>query len=195
MISKGLLPQARHKGDQLIEQLWPYAQQGLSIIGLEPSCLSALTDDYRDLLKSEHVAAVKAACVSLEEFLAPQVDDLRQACSAQSEAHVFVHTHCHQKALAGTQAAQRVLAALPGVHAHDLATGCCGLAGSFGYEAEHHDFSLAIAEQTLLPALRRVGAGGVIIANGMSCRSQIQYAGDRRAVHIAEFVQSRLRRC
>jgi FAD/FMN-containing dehydrogenase/Fe-S oxidoreductase len=181
LISKGMLPQARRKAQALVDQMG-----SLPIIVLEPSCLSALRDDYRDLLPGTQVNAL-----SLEEFLSkgslalPWRTDLVQT-------RVWVHTHCHQKALMGTEAARAVLAAVPGVQqVTDLVTGCCGLAGSFGYEAEHYEFSMAIAEKTVFAALRQAQPEDVIVANGMSCRSQIAHGSTRVPIHLAQFIAER----
>lgn len=189
LISKGLLPQAQNKAQRLVERLLPYAEQSIPIIGLEPSCLSAIRDDYRDLVGrtwAEKAHLVAAYSQSLEEFLATQ-QLFPQNCRP---IEVYLHTHCHQKALVGSGPTRAVLNAIPGVHCTEIDSGCCGLAGSFGYENEHYAFSMQIGEQKLFPAIRKVPPGSVVIANGMSCRSQIQHGTHRQAIHLAQFLES-----
>lgn len=188
LISKGLLEQAQSQGQKLVDLLLPYARKKLPIIGLEPSCLSALQDDYRDLVDRSQAEEVRACCTSLEEFLFGKTLPV----TTDQPIRVYTHTHCHQKALMGSAATQAVLAALPGVEATEIDSGCCGLAGSFGYEKEHYAMSMQIGEQKLFPAVRQSDSDACIVACGFSCRSQIKQGTERRAIHLAELLAQRL---
>lgn len=193
LISKGLLEHAKAKALNLIELLWPYARQKMPIIGLEPSCLFTIRDDYRDLANSGMTQEVAALCTTLDEFLASLIAKREFNLPMRSTpGRVHFHTHCHQKSSIGSHAAKSVLSAIPGVNACEIVSGCCGLAGSFGYESEHYDFSMQIAEQTLLPAMRRIDAADLVVANGISCRCQIAHGANRNAVHLAQLLAGRI---
>lgn len=185
LISKGFLKQAKLRAEKLIDSLNEYAMKETPIIVLEPSCLSAIQDDYQGLLgyKHEKLQRVIKACISFDEFV-----DGRLPQSAQPDSiKVQLHGHCHQKALIGTEPTQRVLKAL-GCKVAEIPSGCCGMAGSFGYEKEHYDFSMKIGELQLFPAIRTGREVTWIIANGVSCRTQIHDGTGSKAHHLAEVV-------
>ncbi len=190
MLSKGHIPQAQRRALRTVEVLYPYADDGVPIMGLEPSCILTLRDEFLDLLPGEPRAEVVAEHVcTFEEYVAQ-----RAAAGAfenldwQSTAgDVLLHGHCHQKALIGTEATERALA-LPGYRVEAVDAGCCGMAGSFGYEAEHVDVSKQMAELRLAPAVRNAGNGTALAATGFSCRSQIKNVTDRTAQHPAELL-------
>lgn len=191
-ISKGLLPQAKAMGERLIEELFKYAQQGLSIVVLEPSCLSALTDDYFGLLGSQHekMKVVASKSELLEQFLLRNwKEDERLFHSLEIPAKILLHGHCHQKALAGTAPTLELLRKYfgDGTVIEEIATGCCGMAGAFGYEKEHYDISMKIGGLKLFPALK-AEPEAIIVSNGFSCRAQIEHGTGRRAYHIAELL-------
>lgn len=190
LISKGFLKQAKSYAHRLSKQLTHYAEQGYQIIGLEPSCLFTLTDDYPDLISS--TAFIKA-CVTIDQFLAERLAVGEWSILTRSDpVEVYLHGHCYQKALASMKSTKEVLQHLPGVKLTEIDSGCCGMAGSFGYEAEHYEFSLQIAEQKLFPALRKALPEAIVIANGMSCRSQIVHGTTHRPKHLIEFIAERL---
>ncbi|MCB0015413.1 MAG: hypothetical protein KDE34_26035, partial [Anaerolineales bacterium] len=164
------------------------------IIGLEPSCLLTIRDEYRDLLPNDDkLAQVAEHSLMLEEFLAQQqasgnldlefVDDSRE---------VLLHGHCHQKSLVGTGPSHAVLGLPENYSVHEVDSGCCGMAGSFGYEAEHYDISLRMGERRLLPAVRESDAETLIVAAGVSCRQQIKHGTGRTALHPAEMLRNAL---
>jgi Fe-S oxidoreductase len=187
LISKGFLKEAQVSANNLIASLLPYAELGLPIIGLEPSCLSTLTDDYKDLIPGEASQLIAQHALSFDTFVANAVKQ-GNAPWKQQVQQVSFHTHCHQKSLEGSAATQAVLSSLPGAHVDEIRTGCCGLAGSFGYETEHYDFSMKIGETQLFPAVRALNDDTLIVANGMSCRCQIAHGTERQAVHLAELL-------
>lgn len=188
-ISKGLLEEARQHAKKTTETLLPFAKQGIPIVGLEPSCILTLQDDLTGILPGNDAQTVSAACIILDEFLYKLMQE--HPFKPSKIAHlkeVHVHTHCHQKALVGSKSTLEVLKGIPGVTCSEINSGCCGLAGSFGYEKEHYDFSMKIGEDRLLPAVRKCADGATIIANGMSCRSQISHGTGKTAKHLAELL-------
>lgn len=189
LISKGFLERARALAQRNIEVLAPWAEQGVPIIGLEPSCASALSDDYLDLVDDPQGRRVAEQVVLLEDFLVGAAPlDLE---FNQTARHILVHGHCHQKALTGTAATLAVLNMPPGFRAEEIPSGCCGMAGSFGYEKEHFDISRAVGQERLFAVLEGVAEDVEIAAVGTSCRHQIADFTGRQARHWAEiFVEA-----
>jgi FAD/FMN-containing dehydrogenase/Fe-S oxidoreductase len=186
MISKGLLKEARAVAAHNVRLLAPHAANGVPIIGVEPSCMATFRDEYPDLLGSEESRLVARHTFFVEEFLAQLAEqgkfDLPFA-EHESTQNLLVHGHCYQKALIGTGALNKVLTMLPNTSVREIPSGCCGMAGSFGYEHEHYAVSMACGEDRLFPAVRGAGAATVIVASGMSCRHQIADGTGRIAVH------------
>ncbi len=194
-ISRGLLPHAKRLARAQLDALAPYVARGLPIVGLEPSCLLTFRDEYPDLLDDDRAAQLAAHRVLLDEFLHGELqrgvlalDDLRSPLPARP---ALLHGHCHQKALASTAPTLALLGA-SGLDAREIDSGCCGMAGSFGYERDHYALSLKIGERALLPAVRAAPAETLLVAMGTSCRHQIADGARRRAVHIAEALWERL---
>jgi Fe-S oxidoreductase len=179
-ISKGFLPHARDNISKLVEQIKPYLQQEIPIVGLEPSCLLTLWDELPALLPDQ--PALKQ-CSLFDSFILQQ-PPLPWSPSGKLD----VQGHCHQKALVGRQDTVQLLRTLPGVTVTAIPSGCCGMAGSFGHEVEHAEFSKQIGELVLLPFVRQLPEDTTVIANGFSCRSQIHYHTGRRALHLAEWL-------
>lgn len=188
-ISKGFLDRARALAQHNVEVLAPWAEQGVPIIGLEPSCASALSDDYLDLVDDRQSRRVAEQTVLLEDFLVGATPlDLE---FNQTARQILVHGHCHQKALTGTAATMAVLNMPPGFRAEEIPSGCCGMAGSFGYEKEHFEISRAVGQERLFAALEAAAEEVEIAAVGTSCRHQIADFTGRRARHWAEiFVEA-----
>ena len=193
-ISKGLLGQARGMAEAMVERLAPEAERGVPIVGCEPSCLLTLREEHPGLLAGDPRAqAVAEATRLVEELLVEAIDDgslaLRPGADVAGRPILF-HGHCHQKALAGTAATVALLERIPGAEVTELDAGCCGMAGSFGFEAEHYDLSMQIGEQRLFPALRDAAPGTLVAATGVSCRQQIGHGVGQRAWHPVELVRS-----
>jgi Fe-S oxidoreductase len=188
MISKGLLKEAQQLAAQNVHQLMFFIKQGLPIVGCEPSCLSAIKDDYLDLVGGEAARRVAENTFMLEEFLTTQPP---QKAGWQRRPplprRVLLHGHCHQKALFGTSATLALLRST-GYDVTEIPSGCCGMAGSFGYEKEHYDLSLQIGELSLFPAVRAAAPEVIIAAPGVSCRHQIAHATGRETKHPIEVV-------
>jgi len=187
-LSQGRIEEARVRAAELVDTLAPYVDAGMPIIGLEPSCLLMLRDEYRALGLGARVGALAKQALLLEEFLdrLTQHDPDALPMAPMFDRQILVHGHCHQKAFGTMPAVERSLKRIPGVFVTPIQSGCCGMAGAFGYEIEHHDLSMRMAEESLLPAVRNAPTGAVIVANGTSCRQQIRDATGRRALHLAE---------
>jgi FAD/FMN-containing dehydrogenase/Fe-S oxidoreductase len=198
MISKGLLGKARKLARRNLDALGAYAERGIPIIGLEPSCLITLRDEYLEFFPEDPgAAAVARQSQMLEEFLVQPDADGRKPIDAlnfslDSKPKLLVHNHCYSKALIGAGPLLETLRTA-GYQADEIPSGCCGMAGSFGYETEHHDLSLEIAEQVLLPTARTAAAAGVILsAGGISCRTQLKDGARITAKHPAVLLAEKL---
>ena len=193
-ISKGLVDEARSTARDTLTHLLPLAEKGIPIVGLEPSSLLSLRDDYFFLLPDDkRVRMVAEHAFTFEEFIARLADDDQLDLTFTEEPrHILLHGHCHQKALIGTGPAIRVLTLPRNYSVTEVDSGCCGMAGSFGYEAEYYDISLQMAERRLLPAVRETAADTLIVAAGTSCREQIKHGSERHALHPAEVLRAAL---
>lgn len=190
-ISKGLLEKARNMAMSLMELLFPYAAEGVPIIGLEPSCLLTIKDDFIGLLghNNSRLKTVIAACLTLPEFLSSHIKNGRLPIELKGKNQTIkVHGHCHQKALVGMQPTLNVLKAIPELNVFMIESGCCGLAGSFGYEKDHYDVSMAIGNLHLFPAVKSCPEDTILLADGFSCRCQITHGTKRNALHLAQFL-------
>jgi len=160
--------------------------------GVEPSCLLTLRDEYLALLPGDADAKAVAAATRLpEELLVEAIADGRIRLPARNEfsgRRILFHGHCHQKALTGTAATVALLRSIPGAEVIELDAGCCGMAGSFGYEAEHYVLSMKIGELRLFPSIRAEPEQTIIAATGVSCRQQIRHGTGRPALHPLEVV-------
>src|SRR3989338_2199949 len=186
MISKGMLREAKENAAKNVQSLFPYAERGVAIVGLEPSCLLTLRDEYPDLLRTQASKLVARQSFLLEEFLLRERDAGRLSLAFKSNGRkALLHGHCHQKALVVTAPTLAVLR-WAGFEGSEIDSGCCGMAGSFGFEKEHYDLSVAIANRRLVPAVQASGSEVRVVASGISCRQQIEHLADRRAKHPAE---------
>jgi Fe-S oxidoreductase len=186
LISKGILDEAREHAAYNVARLAPYARRGVAIVGLEPSCLLTLRDEWVDLLRTDDARAVAEQSVLLEQFL--MVERQRGLMLRFATGHgrtVLLHGHCHQKAMVGTAA---TVAALKwaGYDVSEVDSGCCGMAGSFGFEREHYEISVALGNRRLAPAVKAAHPHALVVAPGISCRQQIEHLTGRRAKHPAE---------
>jgi FAD/FMN-containing dehydrogenase/Fe-S oxidoreductase len=188
LLSQGQPAAAREWARFNLAQLAPLAQRNIPILALEPSCLSMLKDDYRDLLPGEASEAVARVARSVEDFLSEHLPPL---ADAQASQKVLLHGHCHQKALWGTEGVRALLTSA-GYAVTEVDTTCCGMAGAFGYEAEHYALSQRIGELRLLPAVRAADEHTLIVAAGTSCREQIRHFTGRPAWHPVEVVAHRI---
>ncbi len=193
-LAAGLVDEARREARRVINTLKPYVSGGARIVGLEPSCLFTLRDEFAALLPKAEVEPLARAAVLFEELLAVDLEarrvTLRLADQDGQVAHL--HGHCHQKAFGAMGAVERVLKGVPGLEVRIIDGSCCGMAGAFGYEPAHVDTSLAMAELSLFPALRKAGPRDLVVADGTSCRHQIVDGLGRTAVHVAQVLDKAL---
>ncbi len=194
-ISKGLVNKAKSDAQNTVEKLLPFAEAGIAIVGLEPSCLLSMRDEYFSLLpKDERVKTVAAHCFTFEEFIAKLIENNEMTSvtpTSSSTSKALLHGHCHQKSLVGTKPAHKILQAI-GFEVEEVDSGCCGMAGSFGYESEHYDISRKMAERRLMPAIRANSTNSVIVAAGTSCRHQIAHFTGQTALHPAEILRNHI---
>jgi FAD/FMN-containing dehydrogenase/Fe-S oxidoreductase len=194
-LSKGLVDQARRLAAGMAARLGEAAGRGVPIVGVEPSCLLTLRDEYAALLPGDPAAQAVAAATRLpEELLLEAIAAGRLALPPDGGdgRRILFHGHCHQKALAGTAATMALLRSIPGADVTEVDAGCCGMAGSFGFEAEHYPLSMSIGELRLFPAVRAEAAETIIAATGVSCRQQIEHGTGRPARHPLEIVRRAL---
>jgi FAD/FMN-containing dehydrogenase/Fe-S oxidoreductase len=189
-ISHGFLRQAKTAGDKTLRNLDKYIQQGLKIVVCEPGCCSALTDDLPDLIDDEKLAQrIKENVMMIDEFLAGEIENGSLDCEFTSQfSKILIHGHCHQKSLYGTTAMKNLLDRVQSISVKEIDSGCCGMAGSFGYEKEHYDLSMQIAEECLFPAVRSREEETAIIACGFSCRHQIADGTGVKALHWVQTI-------
>ena len=197
LISNGLLDQAVANARHNVERLYKWSHGGGRIITCEPSCILTIRDDYPALLNRElksHAETVAQACQTVEEFLESILvpDKSAPLRLRPGPRRILVQAHCHQRSLVGTKPMLTLLREIPGAEVIDLDAGCCGMAGSFGYETEHYEISRLVGEQRLLPAVRQAGADTVVVAPGFSCRLQIRHFTSQVAVHPVELLRSHL---
>jgi FAD/FMN-containing dehydrogenase/Fe-S oxidoreductase len=195
LISTGQLDQALACARENVARLSSWACQGAQIIACEPSCILTIKDDYPALLRGalrSQAETVAAACKTIDEILTSPVPGSAVAsiCWKPLPRQIMVQAHCHQRSLVGIEPMLQLLRSLPAARVIDLNSGCCGMAGSFGYELEHYDISHRVGEQRLLPALRQAEPDVIIIAPGFSCRQQIQHFTGRQALHPAVLLRS-----
>ncbi len=194
-LAAGMVERARAEARRTMDALRSFVQRGLPIIGLEPSCLLTLRDEFSALLPGEDSAELASCAMLLEEFLAREIGEgrIELPLSPSAAKRVLVHGHCHQKAFGTMASLHSVLEMLPELDWNVVESGCCGMAGAFGYEAAHYDISMKMAEVDLLPAVRASDHDTILIANGTSCRHQIRDGSGRPAIHLARLLQSALR--
>ncbi|AYF76478.1 FAD-binding oxidoreductase [Nocardia yunnanensis] len=195
-MSKGLLEDARDKATALVESLTTTTVPGSPIVGCEPSCVFMLRDEHTALLPESSGAREVAGRVrQVEELLVEAIDAERLRLRADSPfagRRIVFHGHCHQKAEVGTAATMALLRRIPGAVVEEIDAGCCGMAGSFGFESEHYETSLAVGADRLFPALAAESPDTVVAATGVSCRQQIFHGAGRTAWHPVELVREAL---
>ena len=193
-LSKGLVDDAKQKARRLARLIVSGAAPGSPVVGCEPSCLFTLRDEHRALLPDDpHVRDVGDRVHQVEELIGRALDEGRlrlREDSWLSGRRILYHGHCHQKAEVGTAATVALLSRIPGVQIAELDAGCCGMAGSFGFEAEHYDVSMAVGSDRLFPTVRAEPEDTVIAATGVSCRQQIAHGTERQARHPIDLVRS-----
>jgi FAD/FMN-containing dehydrogenase/Fe-S oxidoreductase len=193
-LAAGLLDEARAEARRLAAALRPFAERGVAIVGLEPSCLLTLRDELGVLLPKAEIGDIPAHALLFEEFLARENDQARLSLPLKPLAtkRALVHGHCHQKAFGALGTVEKTLRLVPELEVNTIESGCCGMAGAFGFDAEHYDVSMKMGELALLPAIRRAAADVLIVADGTSCRQQILDGTGREPLHAAQVLRQAL---
>ncbi|MEO8279577.1 MAG: FAD-binding and (Fe-S)-binding domain-containing protein [Ideonella sp.] len=193
LLAAGLADAAKTRAKELLQALIPLVDAGLSVVGLEPSCLLTMRDEMLVMGLGQPAERLAAKALLFEEFLALEAAAGRFAPSFSAATNpMLVHGHCHQKAFGAMPAVFEVLKLIPGADPKPIESSCCGMAGSFGYEAGHHAVSMQMAELSLLPAVRSA-TDAIIVADGTSCRHQIADGAQREALHVARVLASHLK--
>jgi FAD/FMN-containing dehydrogenase/Fe-S oxidoreductase len=193
LISNGMLDEAIENARHNVELLFPLASEGTPLFTCEPSCILTIKDDYPALLKGESrrkAEMVATNCYTFEELLESRLTQRQDFSFRPGPKRILVHGHCHQRSLVGMEPTLRLLRRIPGAEVVDLDAGCCGMAGSFGYEKEHYEISRLVGEQRLFPAVRQADVHTVVVAPGFSCRTQIKHFTGIKALHPAELLRS-----
>ena len=186
-LAAGMIDRARAEARRTLDALLPHVRAGVPVVGLEPSCLLTLRDEFLTLLPGDEARLVSENAFMFEEFLTREARAGRLNLPLDHQGRIArVHGHCHQKAAGVMGDMAQALALIPGLERRDIESSCCGMAGAFGYQAETIQVSRSMGELSLLPAIRAADPGDLLIANGTSCRHQIADGTGRRALHIAE---------
>ena len=193
-LATGMIEEARAESRRMLATLTPFVARGVAVVGLEPSCILGLRDELRSLLPGADSAALAGAALMFEEFLVRERAAGRLTLNLRASPYrrALVHGHCHQKAFGVMPAVVAALKLVPDLAVETVTSSCCGMAGAFGYQAEHVAVSLQMAEASLLPAVRNAAPDTVIVADGTSCRHQIHDGAARDAVHVARVLAEAL---
>ncbi len=186
-VSKGQLRMAAKLARQNVTVLAPYAEEGIAIVGCEPSAMAMMVDEYPSMVPGEQAQAVAEQAMLIEQFIVREVEAGRLKLTFdETPRKVLLHGHCNQKALFGTKCTHQMLGLIPNCTVEEVESSCCGMAGSFGYEKEHYEISIQMAERSLAPAVRAASADTIICALGTSCRDQIEHTAQRQGLHPIE---------
>jgi Fe-S oxidoreductase len=192
-LSVGNVAGARRELLRTHDALLPFAKRGVPIIGLEPSCLLTLRDELLAFFPGEQAQVIAEHALLLEEFLTREADAGKLVLPLHETKQIaHLHGHCHQKAFGAFGAVEAALRLVPGLDVKPIESSCCGMAGAFGYQAETYDVSMAMGELSLFPALRSARADSLIVADGFSCRHQIEHGTARKPLHVAEVLAGAL---
>ena len=199
-LSAGMVEQAKQEARRTLDALMPYVERGVAIVGLEPSCLLSLRDEFLNYGYGDEARRLAANAFLFEEFLVREHSAGRLALDLQplAASKAMVHGHCHQKAFDAVRPVQAVLKWIPQLEVSLIESSCCGMAGSFGYEAEHYEASQAMGELSLFPAIRKAAHDTLLVADGTSCRHQItDHIADgmqQKPLHVARVLSDALRK-
>ncbi len=190
-LASGLVDEAKTEARRMIAALKPYVERGVPVVGLEPSCLLGLRDEFLSLLPGADAGKLAMNAFLFEEFLAREhaAGRLKLDLKPLPQKKALLHGHCHQKAFAAMPDVEKVLKLVPGLEVETIESSCCGMAGAFGYEAAHYEISMKMAELSLLPKVREAAPETLIVADGTSCRHQIRDGAGREAVHVARVLE------
>ena len=191
MLSNGMIDAAKDNIAFNVDEIYPQIKNGAKLVGIEPSCVLGFLGDFGDLMDDEKKSdEIAKSTMLIEEFFLYALEKNPEFVfeNAPENQKAVLHGHCHQKALVGTEAAMKVLEHIPGLHASEVKSGCCGMAGSFGYLKNHYDISMQIGEETLFPTLRTEQEDTLVITEGVSCREQIEQGTGRKSKHLVQVI-------
>lgn len=192
-LAAGMVDRARDEARRVVDNLMPWIDRGVNIVGLEPSCLLTLRDEFHSLLPGDATMKLSKLALLFEEFIEAELEQGRFQLPLKALDHsVLLHGHCHQKAFAAMSSIEKTLAMIPELDVAKIESGCCGMAGAFGYGHDTHELSLKMAELDVLPAVRRSTGKTLIVADGTSCRHQIRDGASREAIHVARVLEMAL---
>jgi Fe-S oxidoreductase len=193
-LATGQVDEAKREARRLLAALAPFAERGVPIVGLEPSCLLGLRDEYLVLGFGDAAHRLAASALTIEEYLAREhsAGRLRLKLKSLPQSRALLHGHCHQKAFDAMRPVEAVLRLIPDLKVETIESSCCGMAGSFGYEAAHAEISMKMAEASLLPAVRAADENTLVVADGTSCRHQIADGAAREALHVVRVLERAL---
>jgi Fe-S oxidoreductase len=193
-LSAGMVDEARREARRTASTLSPFVSRGARVVGLEPSCLLTFRDEFASLLPKAEIEPLQAATFLVDEVLAADLEAgaITLPLKDQGGRKAHLHGHCHQKAFGTLGATETVLKHVPGLTVETIESSCCGMSGAFGYGADTIDISFAMAELSLLPAVRKAGMDDVVVANGTSCRHQIHDGAGREAAHAVRILAEAL---
>jgi Fe-S oxidoreductase len=192
-LSTGLINEARLEAERSVAALLPFAERGVPIVGLEPSCLYTFRDEIPALLNTAAARTVASQALLIEDLVARETAAGRMRLPLHSIGQrALLHGHCHQKAMGDMGSVERTLRLIPDLTVETIETSCCGMAGNFGYQSETVEVSKAMAELSLLPAVRKAAPDTVLVADGTSCRHQIADGAGREAVHVVRVLAKSL---
>ncbi|MCS2609815.1 FAD-binding and (Fe-S)-binding domain-containing protein [Halomonas dongshanensis] len=193
-LSSGQFDKARAEAERSLHYLMPFVERGVAIVGLEPSCLLSLRDEFLQYGFGEQAKRLAESAYLFEEFLVAehQRAPFTWQLNPLTVSRALLHGHCHQKAFDAVKPVETVLGWIPELDVSLIDSSCCGMAGSFGYEAEHYDASIQMAELSLLPAIRADNGQALLVADGTSCRHQIKDGSGREAIHVARVLAEAL---
>ncbi len=188
-LTNGLINHAKNEVLNIIETYKPYLKNGISIVGLEPSCILSFRDEIPNLIKNEETDYLKINSYTFEELLSKHSEEL---IFKNLTKKVLLHGHCHQKAFDVVKPIENILKNIKGAKVETIETSCCGMAGSFGYDKDTYDISMKMANEKLFPAIKKNKGDVTIIADGTSCRCQIKDGLNKEAIHIAKFLDQNI---
>ena len=191
LLSNGMLEEARKNVQYNTDLIFPYIESGSKLVGIEPSCTLGFRDDFGDLIgQNPRSNAIAANTMLVEEFVLYSSEtngDIQFSNPPQNE-RIMLHGQSHQKSLVGTDPALTVLGMIPGLESSEIPSGCCGMAGSFGFDVNHYDISMKMGELSLFPTIREQGNDATIVTEGVSCRQQIKDGTGRSSKHLVEIL-------
>ena len=188
-LSNGLVDQARFEVEKILTTFKPYLKKGISVVGLEPSCILSFRDELPSLIQSQSSDLLKENSFTFEELLVKNVKNLKFKSLNEK---ILIHGHCHQKAFDVVKPIEQILNKVPELKFETINTSCCGMAGAFGYDKSTYDISMKMANDKLFPAIKKYKANVKVIADGTSCRCQIKDGLNIQAIHLAKFLDNNI---